>query len=194
MPPTLYVIAGPAGSGKSSVFRLDQFGVDFFNVDDHAAALHGSYVGIPAEVRARAGAACETFVREHITDRQSFAVETTLRTMVSIDQARDAKAAGFATVLIYVGTSDPEINVERVRLRGLAGGHSAPAEQIRGIYAASLANLRRALEVFDHVRVYDNSVKGAAPSAEAARVDEGVISLAADAPAWVVRLLAAPAP
>jgi predicted ABC-type ATPase len=40
----MYIIAGPPGSGKSTVFPLSGFGVDFFNADDRAAQLNqGSY-------------------------------------------------------------------------------------------------------------------------------------------------------
>jgi hypothetical protein len=45
--PIMYVVAGPAGSGKTSAFPGSQFGCDYFNADDHAAQLNGgSYVGI----------------------------------------------------------------------------------------------------------------------------------------------------
>ena len=186
-PPVMYAVAGPAGSGKSRAFPVAAFGVDYFNVDDAAAAIHGSYENIPPDVRARAGRACEDFVRGHITAGRSFAVETTLRTPVSIEQARAARAAGFTSVLVYVGTSDAAINVERVRIRGLLGGHSAPPALIREIYAASLANLRRALDVFDIVRIYDNSTPHVVPSAESARVDANVAHVSPDAPPWVVR-------
>ena len=74
-------------------------------------------------------------MEEHIRTRRSFATETTLRTTVAIDQATRAKAAGFFTSIIYIGTGDVEINVERVRLRALTGGHSAPPDAIRDTYA-----------------------------------------------------------
>jgi len=48
----MFIVAGPPGSGKSTAFPVDSFGVDFFNADDHAAALnHGSYAGISSAVR-----------------------------------------------------------------------------------------------------------------------------------------------
>ena len=185
----MFVVAGPAGSGKSSFFPLSHFGVDFFTVDDRAAELHGSYEGISPEARAQAGRDCEAFIRDHIEARRSFAVETTLRTEVSLAQARAAHTAGFATILVYVGTDDPAINVERVRLRGLQGKHSAPATLIRDIYAASLANLRRACAVFDVVRIYDNSGPVAEHPEPVAFVDAGVVRLPPGAPAWIADAL-----
>jgi dephospho-CoA kinase len=49
----MIVVAGPPGSGKSSVFPVAQTGVDHFNIDDRAAQLNGgSYRNIPPEIRA----------------------------------------------------------------------------------------------------------------------------------------------
>jgi hypothetical protein len=50
--PTMYVVAGPAGSGKTSAFPGDSFGCDYFNADHYAAMLNGgSYIGIPKSIR-----------------------------------------------------------------------------------------------------------------------------------------------
>lgn len=45
------VVAGPSGSGKSTLFAVAALAPDAFNVDDRAAREHGSYAGIPPEVR-----------------------------------------------------------------------------------------------------------------------------------------------
>ncbi|HBY63912.1 MAG TPA: hypothetical protein DEH78_29145 [Solibacterales bacterium] len=48
----MIVIAGPPGSGKSTLFPVSTFGVDFFNADDRGAELNGgSYVGIAPEIK-----------------------------------------------------------------------------------------------------------------------------------------------
>jgi predicted ABC-type ATPase len=81
----MIVIAGPAGSGKSTAFPVAATGVDFFNIDDYAAVLNGgSYRDIPPEIRARANRECEAFIATHIRERKSFAVETTLRAAISL--------------------------------------------------------------------------------------------------------------
>jgi len=52
MSPRMIVVAGPPGSGKSSLFPVSGFGVPYFNADDRAAELNGgSYVGISRQVR-----------------------------------------------------------------------------------------------------------------------------------------------
>lgn len=152
------VIAGPSSAGKSSIFPLGDLGLAFFNVDDRCAHLNGgSYQGIPAEVRAQANRECEAFVSEHLEARHSLAVETTLRTEVTFQQAADARRRGFAVYLEYVAAGRVETHIERVAARADAGGHSAPAERLRQIYEASMGHLVRALRELDRVDVYGNS-------------------------------------
>jgi predicted ABC-type ATPase len=160
----MIVIAGPSGSGKSRFFPARAFGIAFFNVDDRCAELNGgSYSATPPEVRARAQLECERFVDDCTEQGTSFAVETTLRTTISIDQAERARAAGFAIKMIFVATDSVQEQVDRIARRGLDGGHSAPAERIVEIYRSSLANLPRALAVFDEVALYDSSAYDQAP-------------------------------
>jgi len=94
--PGMYIVAGPPGSGKSTVFPVSGFGVDLFNADDHAAQLnHGSYRGIPQSIRDRVSGLFESFVNDCIGRRASFALETTLRSSITFDQAATARRKGF---------------------------------------------------------------------------------------------------
>src|SRR5690348_16105085 len=103
MVPTMIVVAGPPGSGKSSIFPVTSFGVAYFNADDRAAELNGgSYIGISSEIRQTVNREFEVFVSRHIQRRASFAIETTLRSAVTFEQARSAKAAGFTIEMRYV--------------------------------------------------------------------------------------------
>ena len=52
MQPRMIVVAGPPGSGKSSVFPVSGFQTKHFNADDRAAELNGgSYRGISSNIR-----------------------------------------------------------------------------------------------------------------------------------------------
>lgn len=158
------VVAGPAGSGKSTTFPLASFGVDFFNVDDRCAQLNGgSYAGISAEIRAHAGAECQAFVEAHIAAHREFAVETTLRTGIAIDQVSAARAAGFRSLLFFIATEDVRINIARIAARAHIGEHSSPEAEIRAIFTASMANLPHAIPVFERIECFDNSRSGHRP-------------------------------
>ena len=76
-----------------------------------------------------------------ITKRRSFAIKTTLRSEITFEQAQRAKAAGFATGMRFWFSG----TLERVKQRADAGGHSASEATLRRIYAASLADLPRAV-------------------------------------------------
>ena len=180
----MLAVAGPSGSGKTTDFPVTAFGVDSFNVDDRCAQIQGSYVGISREVRRAVAGECERFVRDHIDRRQSFAVETTLRTDASIVQAELARQSGFLTHLRFVATDSIEENVSRVLQRAQGGGHAAPERDIRNINEASIGNLRRALTVFERVRVYDSTERWAPPRLVAI-AREGRLTRHGATPAWL---------
>ncbi|HEX4416969.1 MAG TPA: hypothetical protein VH165_03675 [Kofleriaceae bacterium] len=189
----MIVIAGPSGSGKSRHFAANSFGVAFFNVDDRCAELNGGfYHGTPAQVRAQAQHECEQFVARCTAQRISFAVETTLRSTIAIDQAARAHAVGFTIKMIFVATDDVQRNIDRVARRGLDGGHSAPETRIVEIYRRSLVNLTRALAVFDVVVLYDNSLHDHSPRLVRIYEQQRITFDGAPVPAWLVEVDAGP--
>src|SRR5882757_9908521 len=161
--PRMIVVAGPPGSGKTRNFPVSAFGVDAFNIDDRCAQILGSYRAIPRDVRRAVAKECERFVLDHIERKQSFAVETTLRTTAAIDQAELARKGGFATEMHFVATDSIAENVARVVQRAQAGGHGASEREIRAIHHASVANLRKAIASFVRVRVYDSTARWTPP-------------------------------
>jgi predicted ABC-type ATPase len=161
--PRMIVVAGPPGSGKTRYFPVTAFGVDSFNIDDRCAQILGSYRAIPRDVRRAVANECERFVIKHIERRQSFAVETTLRTTAAIEQAEIARKSGFATEMRFVATDSIAENVARVLQRAQAGGHSASEREIRAIHQASIANLRTAIATFERVRIFDSTARWTPP-------------------------------
>lgn len=164
MNPRMIVIAGPPGSGKSTAFPVSTFGVAFFNADDRAAELNGgSYIGISNTIRQQVNREFESFVHNQIAKGESFAIETTLRSQTTFEQARLAKTAGFQIEVRFLALADLATHVERVKTRADAGGHGASESTLRRIHSSSLNNLPRAAEEADHLWVYDNSLIGGPP-------------------------------
>ena len=186
--PRMIVVAGPPGSGKTRYFPVTAFGVDAFNIDDRCAQILGSYRGIQRDVRRAVAKECERFVLDHIERRQSFAVETTLRTAAAIEQAALARKAGFATEMRFVATDSIDESIWRVLQRAQAGGHSASEREIRAIYHASLGNLGRAITALDRVRVYDSTTRWAPPRLVAIARGGRVVRHGAT-PEWLEALL-----
>jgi len=191
MPPKMYIVAGPPGSGKSTAFPVAAFGVDYFNADDHAAALNnGSYRDIPRDVRSRVNVLFETFVLEHIDARSSFALETTLRSAVTFEQAALARRAGFVVEMRYLCLPNFEMHLERVKMRADRGGHSAPEPVLRGIYESSIANLLRAVREMDLIYVYENGEWGKTPMILLQAEHGDVVYRAERIPQWLAGSLA----
>jgi predicted ABC-type ATPase len=114
----MIVVAGPPGSGKSTLYPVSSFGVPYFNADDRAAELNGgSYVNISSEIRKLVNREFEAFVLGSIETRNSFAIETTLRSEITFEQARRAKQAGFVLEMRYLALRDFASHLERVKAR-----------------------------------------------------------------------------
>jgi predicted ABC-type ATPase len=189
----MLVVAGPPGSGKTTYFPVTAFGVDSFNVDDRCAQILGSYRAISPDVRRAVAQECERFVRDHIDRRLSFAVETTLRTTAAVEQAKLARNHGFSTHLRFIATDSVAENVSRVLQRAQSGGHAASERDIRVICAASIANLGRAIGVFQRIRVYDSTARWTTPRLIATARD-GRLTRHGASPEWLERVLSAPGP
>lgn len=97
--------------------------------------------------------------KEHISQQESFAVETTLSGKSYLQMMVAARIHGFEVVLVYIGTENVEINLARIRNRVLAGGHDVPESDVRRRYKRSFENLPIAMERADHTILFDNSTE-----------------------------------
>ena len=114
-----------------------------------------------------------------VAKQESFAIETTLRSEITFDQALSARTAGFEIEMRYLALENFAMHLERVKQRADAGGHSASEATLRRIYNASLANLPRAFAEMDDLWVYDNLESG-----------KGAMRfLADDPPTWLTAAL-----
>lgn len=114
--PTLSVVAGPNGSGKSTLTSSIWFEGSANLIDPDAIARRLDFAK-PA--RAAIPAAREAILRcrAMLADRLSFTLETTLAGHGAMAIVGEAKNAGYKTFLVYVALGDPELHIERVRLR-----------------------------------------------------------------------------
>ncbi|MDD3483764.1 zeta toxin family protein [Azovibrio restrictus] len=160
--PRLIVVAGPNGSGKTSITEqllMHQWmqGCVYVNPDFIARDQFGDW-NAPAAILQAAEQSQE--IRERcLRDRQSLAFETVLSSPDKVDFIKRAKAAGFFVRLFFVGTNDPTINAKRVALRVLEGGHDVPIPKIIARYTRSLAFGAVVAQMADRAYFYDNSVE-----------------------------------
>ncbi|MBS1222611.1 MAG: hypothetical protein H6R24_2105 [Proteobacteria bacterium] len=162
--PRLIVVAGPNGSGKTSITQqllmhewMD--GCVYVNPDFIARDEFGDW-NAPSAVMQAAQRAAE--IREHcLKDGRSLAFETVLSAPDKLDFIRRSRDAGFFIRLFFVGTDDPSINAKRVAMRVMEGGHDVPIRKIISRYTKSLAYCSVVAWLADRTYVYDNSVDDA---------------------------------
>jgi predicted ABC-type ATPase len=188
MKPALLVIAGPNGSGKTTItarLQRDHWseGVEYLNPDEVAEQRYGGW-NSPEAVKKAADWAAER--REQLLAAKSgIAFETVFSAADKVDFLRRCQSAGYFTRVFFIGTSDPRINAARVADRVLRGGHTVPIEKIVSRYARSTANLSAAIAVADRVYIFDNSVDGV-EARLCARTQEGQLQkVYTQLPAWV---------
>ena len=169
---------------------MSDYADQVFNADDRAAQLnYGSYEGIPLSVRTVVNREFEEFVHGNIRAGTSFALETTLRSAITYEQAKLARENGFRVSMWYVALGNVEHHIERVKHRAALGGHSASERTLRRIYSSSLSNLPVALipekSGIEIIRIYDNSRFESRPALVLGARRGGIVRLADEFPEWL---------
>ncbi len=157
--PSVIVFAGPNGSGKSTITKAlnrTDFKGEYINADDIAKSLEPQ---IPDYLQRNLAAARMAEERRisAMKEGKAFAFETVMSTPEKVAIMTQAKAAGYSVSLVFVTTSDPDINVQRVANRVALNGHDVDPATVRERYHKTMALLPAALEHANAASVYDNS-------------------------------------
>ena len=160
--PVLIVIAGPNGSGKTTVTEQilrHEWMEDavYINPDIVAQERFGDWNS--AEAVKQSIAYCENLREQCLAKRNSLIFETVLSRVDKVDYIRKAKEAGFFVRLFFVCTESPTINAMRIAKRVMQGGHDVPITKIISRYKLSVANCIEAARIVDRCYLYDNSAE-----------------------------------
>jgi predicted ABC-type ATPase len=140
--PTMYVISGCNGAGKTTASYTILSEMlqcrDFVNSDEIARGIS------PFDLSHAAIDAGRVMLKriKGLTDtKEDFALETTLAVRSYASLIEKTKKKGYEIMLVYFWLKSPDLAVERVQSRVIAGGHSIPENVIRRRYWSGIRNL-----------------------------------------------------
>ena len=164
--PTLCVVAGPNGSGKTTTtvqLLNNEWAADslYINPDNIAQEMFGDWNSPEAVMKAAEYATNLRYLC--LEQKRDFVFETVFSSEEKLEFLQKAKEEGFFIRLFYVCTSTPTINITRITQRYLGGGHEVPISKVVSRYYKSLINAAKAITFVDRAYIYDNSVDNQLP-------------------------------
>jgi predicted ABC-type ATPase len=158
--PTIFVLAGVNGAGKSSVAgaMLAADGLVWFNPDTYARRFQAERKVSHEEANSIAWQYGRNALEAAIVSGANYAFETTLggNTICALlEKATDTHDV----IVIFCGLASPEHHMRRVAARVARGGHDIPEDKIRERWATSRANVIKLMPHLTHLQVFDNSAE-----------------------------------
>ena len=191
--PELIIIAGPNGSGKTSVtkrFLHHEWaeGTIYINPDEVANEMFGDWNSKEAVLNA--ANYCAEWREKCLTEKKSFVFETVMSAEDKVQFIIKAKNAGFFIRLFFISTENPKINASRIADRVMKGGHDVPISKIISRYYKAIENCKTVSSIVDRLYVYDNSVDGEEAKLQF-RLVNGVMGkmYVTDVPEWAQAIL-----
>lgn len=172
--PTLYIIAGCNGAGKTTA----SYSVlpdllecrEFVNADEIAKGLSPFN---PSSVAIEAGKLMLQRIDLLISQGKTFAIETTLATRSYASLVSRAHKHGYNVMLLFFWLPSPEMAVARVAKRVSEGGHNIPTETIHRRYWLGLQNFFNIFSsIVDSWSFYDNRDETMEIANETETIDE----------------------
>jgi len=164
--PTLLVVAGCNGSGKSS-FSKSLVPADFlpFDYDIHFLKFYASL--FDSDIREEmahnmAYTELENQIEKAIRTRTNFCYETNFNS-TPLHWPKYFKQNGYKLHLIYLCLNSIEEAKRRVAIRVQNGGHFVPESEIRKRYFEGFTNLNAHFDYFDLIDIFDTSAYSKEP-------------------------------
>jgi predicted ABC-type ATPase len=139
--PTLYIIAGPNGVGKTTFANRylpdEARQLEFVNADLIAKGLSPFD---PDSVSIEAGKIALKRMRELIAHKIGFTWETTMSGRTAAGWLREARDAGYVLKAYFLWVRHPETTIGRIHQRVTEGGHNIPEETSRRRFFKTIQN------------------------------------------------------
>ena len=155
--PVFTIVMGCNGAGKSAWKRAnrDRLPERYYDKDSIADGVGGWDTG---RAREHTDAIVNQAVDEALAGRHNFGIESTYSGQPGRALVERAVDAGYRIEGVYIGTSSPDVNIERIRHRvDHQTGHYVDPQRVPDRYRHSLHNLRQTADRFDELVIVDNS-------------------------------------
>ena len=179
--PTVYIIAGPNGVGKTTfaVEFLPRYGCkNFVNADLMARGISPLH---PEVAAFKAGRLVLEQIQEYASRGEDFGFETTLSGRAYVKTVHDLKSRGYAVRLFFLWLPKVDLALSRIKRRVREGGHDVPEDVARRRYGRSVRNFfENYRDVVHSWEVFDNS----GPQALQIAAGAGTEIVVSDEVAW----------
>lgn len=163
--PTLVIIAGPNGSGETTL--TEQLlkhswlqNTTYINPDNIAKEKFGDW-SYHSFIKA---ANYAKKLRDNLlTNKKNIVFETVFSTPEKVEFINKAITQGYFIRLFFIATQDPKINAQRIASRVMKSGHPVPIEKIISRYEKSIINCSKITNIVDRLYIYDNSINKRIP-------------------------------
>ncbi len=157
---SVYIIAGPNGSGKTTFARM--FLPDYANCPNFVNAdliAQGLAPFEPRSAAIKAGKLVLRQIDEFAAKGVDFAFETTLSGTSYARLIKELKIKGYSVHLFYLWIPSTELAIQRIKDRVAEGGHNVPAEDVRRRFYRGINNFFNIYEPLpDSWMIFDNSM------------------------------------
>lgn len=164
--PILMVVAGPNGSGKTTIAE---------QLLTHSWAKNSTYINPDAIAQKKFGGwnNKESFIKAAnyaqelrqncLKNKQDLIFETVFSTQEKVDFIQKAIDSGYFVRFFFIATLEPAINAQRITIRVMKGGHTVPMDKIVSRHYKSIANCVKIINLVDRAYIYDNSIDSVNP-------------------------------
>lgn len=164
--PTLLVIAGCNGSGKSTFSKEIGAGLfEPFDYDFHFLKNYSKLLDIDIKEKMAHNMTwqqLETQVKEAIKLNSNFCYETNFNAS-PLYWPQIFKENGYKIRMAFLCLNSIEEAIKRVSIRVQNGGHFVPESEVKKRYYEGFSNLRSCYNFFDSIDLFDTSSYGELP-------------------------------
>ena len=158
---TVYVFAGPIGSGKSSIIPSYIEEHQLEDVEYICPALYSSELFSSIINVSDRNNAAYTFAKHKrerlLSEGKPMIIETMLSSRNIISFLENAHTLGYKIISVFVGTDSPQLNIMRVNKQTTESHQTISPNRICQLYYCSMKNLKALSQVSDELYVFDNT-------------------------------------